>query len=329
MRYVIGVDGGQTTTTAVVMADDGRLLGVGQGGPANHIHEPGGIERVRQSLTDAISNAKKAAEKPRTSIACAYLGMTGGSPEMEAIARPAVLEQQVERMSLGHDSLIALYSVTFGRPGVVVIGGTGSVGFGRDAAGRTARTGGWGYVFGDEGSGYWIAVRALNACARARDGMAPPTRLLDDLLRALKVSTFNDIHRLVYSGTLSRPDIAALSTHVYEAAVARDKVAQGLLQEAGEELGQLAVGAIRGLKMQKEYLTAGTVGGVFRAGAWVVDPFTRVVKEEAPFANVAPPQVPAAVGAALLALEEAGGVVDNRIIERVQSTLPALGALKA
>src|SRR5205085_12358095 len=99
---------------------------------------------------------------------------------------------------------------------------------------------------------------------------------------------FNAIHRLVYSGALARPDLAALSTLVYEAAVAGDRVAQRLLQEAGEELGRLAVGVVHALKMQKEYLTVGTVGGVFRAGAWVVDPFTRVVKEEAPFARIVP-----------------------------------------
>src|SRR5690349_11265214 len=103
MRYVIGIDGGQTSTTAVLADETGRLLGVGHGGPANHIHEPGGVERVRRSLKDAIHDARASAGLPDAPIACAYLGMTGGSAEMEEVCRPVV---DAERMVLGHDSLI-------------------------------------------------------------------------------------------------------------------------------------------------------------------------------------------------------------------------------
>src|SRR5436309_2850343 len=127
LRFVLGVDGGQTSTTAVVMDENGRLRGIGHGGPANHIHEAGGVDRVRQSLRDAINGACSQAGSRRLSITAAYLGMTGGSAEMEQACRPAVPGQ---RMTLGHDSLIALYSVTLGGPGVVVIGGTGSIGYG-------------------------------------------------------------------------------------------------------------------------------------------------------------------------------------------------------
>lgn len=321
MIYFLGVDGGQTSTTAVVMEDSGRVLGTGVGGPANHLHEAGGVERVRGSLREAIEVARKAAGIEDAPIRCAYLGMTGGNARMDEICRPAVESLGVERMELGHDSLIALYSVTLGKPGVVVIGGTGSVGFGRDAHGRTARAGGWGYVFGDEGSGYWIAVRALNACARASDGTGRRTSLLSYLLRALQVSTLTDVHRLVYSGALGRPDMAALASAVHEAATARDHVAQTILRQAGEELGRLAAGVIRALKLQEDHLTVGMVGGVFNAGAWVVDPFTRVVCEEAPYARARLPEVPQAVAAALLALEMDGRVVDGSIIDNVRASI--------
>ena len=300
MALVIGIDGGQTSTTAVIANSEGRLLGIGIGGPANHIHEPGGVERIRQSLRDAIEDARFDAGIGDEPVACAYLGMTGGSAEMEEVCRPAVLTEGIARMELGHDSLIALYSVTFGRPGVAVIGGTGSVGFGRDAAGKTARAGGWGYIFGDEGSGYWIGVRALNACAAAADGTGPKTRLLEFLLQSLQVSTLTDIHRLVYSGSLSRPDIAALASVVHAAAVGGDRPAQRILRSAGEELGKLAVGVVRALQCQNDRVTVGMAGGVFGAGAWVTDPFTRVVMADAPYAKVTLPQVPAAVGAAAL-----------------------------
>ncbi len=327
MKLLIGIDGGQTSTKAVVMDDSGRLLGAGRGGPANHIREPGGIERIRQSLRDAISEARNSAGIGDSSVVCAYLGMTGGSAQMEELCRPVVLGMGVERMELGHDSLIALYSVTFGKPGVVVIGGTGSVGFGRDARGHSARTGGWGYIFGDEGSGYWIAVRALNASARASDGIDPQTNLLDYLCRALKVSTLAEIHALVYSAAHSRPDVAAFASAVCEAAVGGDSVAQRILEDAGEELGRLAVGVLKSLGFDNEPVTVGMAGGVFTAGQLVIDSFTRTVRAEAPLADVTLPLTPPAVGAALLALESVGGVVDSAVIDNIQATLGNVGKM--
>src|SRR5512146_902702 len=120
MRLVLGVDGGQTSTTAVLADETGRMLGAGLGGPANHVDEPGGVERVRCSLADAIAGARGAAGVGDSRLACAYLGMTGGSRRMEEICGPVV---PADRLVLGHDSGIALYSVGLGEPGVVVIAG--------------------------------------------------------------------------------------------------------------------------------------------------------------------------------------------------------------
>jgi N-acetylglucosamine kinase-like BadF-type ATPase len=326
MRYILGIDGGQTTTTAVLADETGRLLGLGIGGPANHIYEPGGVERIRQSLTDAIHSARLSANLTDAPIACAYLGMTGGSKQMEEVCRPIV---SADKMILGHDSMIALYSVTYGRRGIVVIGGTGSVGFGRDANGAMARTGGWGYVFGDEGSGYWIAVRALSACVRAIDGIGPSTSLLYYLLKMQGVETIGDIHRLVYSGTLTRPDIAALATAVSQAAESGDAVAKQILTQAGAELGTLAAGVLKKLNWLSTEVEVGTAGGVFKAGPPVLEPFTKAVHNANPLARVVAPRIPAAAAATLLALEELGINVDDTILANVQSTLPAIGPVKS
>lgn len=325
MRYVIGVDGGQTSTTAVVADERGRLRGVGYGGPANHIHEPGGVARIQQSLADAIAGARASAGLPDAPLACACLGMTGTSPHLEEVCRPAV---PAERMVLGHDSLIALYSVTFGGPGVVVIGGTGSVGFGRDSRGRTAKVGGWGYLMGDEGSGYWIALQALSAVTRAADGRAPRTAIARRLLEQLSLSSLAELHRLLYAGSLSRPDIASLSQSVSRAAEEGDRIAQSILRDAGRELGRLAVGVLRALKMRRETVEVGMAGGVFRAGAWVVEPFTQTVLRHAPQAQILSPRIPAAAAACLLALEEIGIAVNGAVIAQVRDSLPHIGTIK-
>src|SRR5579871_1795229 len=197
MRYVIGVDGGQTSTTAVIADETGCLLGIGHGGPANHIHEPGGVERVQRSLTDAIRGAITMADLQNARIAAACLGMTGGSEQMANICAPVV---PAERLVFSHDTRIALYSVTFGRPGVVIIAGTGAAAYGVNHLGEQAKSGGWGYLLGDEGSGYWIAVRALNACCRAEDGLNPQTQMLSLFLRHLELEDISQVHARIYSG---------------------------------------------------------------------------------------------------------------------------------
>jgi N-acetylglucosamine kinase-like BadF-type ATPase len=325
MRYVIGVDGGQTSTTAVLAEESGRLLGIGYGGPANHIHEPGGIERVRRSLADAIGGARAMAGLQNVSVACACLGMTGLSPQMEEICSPVV---PADRLALAHDTRIALYSVTFGLPGVVVIGGTGSVGYGRNAQGETASTGGWGYLMGDEGSGYWIALRVLNACTRMLDGRGPQTQCLPLLLKRLGVESLRNAHRLVYTGALSRPDIAALAVTASEAAQQNDRIARHILSRAGVELGLLAAKVLRRLRMARDAVEVGAVGGVFRAGRHVLEPFAGTVHRAAPQAVILAPRVPAAVAAALLALEEIGAPVNEAVLAQVKATLPALGPVK-
>ena len=325
LRFVLGVDGGQTSTTAVVMDELGRLRGIGHGGPANHIHEPGGIERIRQSLREAITEACLGAGSRRLNISSAYLGMTGGSAEMEQVCRPAVPGQL---MTLGHDSLIALYSVTLGGPGVVVIGGTGSIGYGRTESGQSATAGGWGYVMGDEGSGYWVAIRALQECTKAADGRRSRTGLTDFLLDHAGAADLWQVHRRIYSGALSRPEIAGFAEAVGRAAAKGERTATAILREAGQELGLLASTVIRKLKVGGKPLQVGYVGGVFRCGPVVLAPFAEEVRRAAPHAELAAAQVPAAVAAGMLALEEMGLKITADIRNTIRESIPSLGEIK-
>lgn len=325
MRYVIGVDGGQTSTTAVVADEKGCLLGIGHGGPANHIHEAGGVERVRRSLAEAIRLALEMAELENARISAACLGMTGGSSTMEEVCFPVVPADQI---LFGQDTRIALYAVTFGQPGVVVIAGTGAAAYGRNAAGDQASAGGWGYLMGDEGSGYWIALRALSACCRAQDGIEAPTQIFPLLLQHLEVTDLIQIHRQIYSGKMSRPDIAALSELVGRAAGAGDVTARRILRDAGKELATIVNACLKQLGIREQPVTVGTVGGVFRAGRLVLHSFREGVKRAAPHATIVASRVPSAVGAALMALEEIGVAVEAEAIANIQTSLPRLGPVK-
>ncbi len=324
MRYVIGIDGGQTTTTAVLLDETGCLLGIGIGGPANHIHEPGGTARIQHSVRSALQESITMAELQHQPIAAACLGMTGASAHMEQLCRPLV---PAERVLFGHDTRIALYASTFGRPGAVVIAGTGSAAFGRTAKGEEAVTGGWGYLMGDEGSAYWIAVQALNACCRYKDGRAEETQILAMLLEHLEMNDFQQVHTLVYS-SMSRADIAALAELVSKAASQGDRTAMRILDSAGKELALLALKTLEKLNLQHSDVPLGTAGGVFRAGRNVLRPFRERLHKYAPEVRIVPPAVPAAAAAALMALEAIGIRLDESLLETLQTSLKQSGRVK-
>jgi N-acetylglucosamine kinase-like BadF-type ATPase len=127
--------------------------------------------------------------------------------------------------------------------GVAVIAGTGSMAFGRAPDGRTARAGGWGYLLGDEGSGYALALAALRAVARMADQRGPTTYLADMLLSHLALKQPQELIGAVYRGGLDRPAVAVLAPVVLEAAEAGDEVADAIVQKGAEQLA-LAVAAV-------------------------------------------------------------------------------------
>ncbi len=324
-KLVLGIDGGQTTTIAALADATGNILGVGVGGPANHIHESGGVERVRQSLRTAIAEARSQAGVGSKPIDYAFLGMTGGSEEMENICRSSVDATQME---LGHDSLIALTSVSLGSAGIGVIAGTGSAAMGRDPQHNEARSGGWGYLFGDEGSAYWIGVEALRAIGYALDGSIPDTTLLGAFLQHFQVESFDDIHRLIYSGSLARVEIAELAEVVSSQAVAGDQIAGSILNRAGLALARLPAAIIQNLNFGEGPIMVGTVGGVWKAGDFVLETFKMALQSTFPNVVVTPPLIPAASASVLLAIQKLEGELSPDVVFNLSQSSGLFPALK-
>src|SRR5688572_6428487 len=195
MRFFLGVDGGQSTTTALIGDETGRVLGAGEGGPCNHV----GAAEGRAKLTNAVSACVEqactnAGLDPRAiSYEAACFGMSGGPDDKQALLAEIL---PAERLIVTTDAVIALSGATAGEPGIIAIAGTGSIAFGRNEAGRTARVGGWGYVFGDEGGGFDITRQALRAALRYEEGWGPETALHRVLLEAAGGADANDVlHR--------------------------------------------------------------------------------------------------------------------------------------
>ena len=304
-RYFLGVDGGQSKTTAVIGDENGRVLGSGRGGPCNHAGAPEGrakfINAISTSLSAACSEAGVDAATVRFASAC--LGLSGGPADKQAILGQILAADQ---MLVTDDATIALSGALAGEPGIVVIAGTGSIAFGRNAQGRTARAGGWGYLFGDEGGGFWIARQAMRAALGWEEGWGSPTALRAMLLDSTAARNINDLMHRCYTPEFPRPRIAALSVLVNHAAERGDPMSQKILSEASRELAQL-VRAVRSQLFESQgSVRCAYIGGVFESRN--VRALFRESLEGEPGWVLASPVHDPAIGALLEAYRAAGAI---------------------
>lgn len=302
-QLFLGVDGGQSGTTALIGDETGRVLGIGHGGPCNHVGAEGGREKFTRAIRDSLAGACRQAglDVDRTSFAVACFGFSGGPADKEALLGEFVRAQQT---IVTTDAFIALAGATKGEPGIVVIAGTGSIAFGRNSGGKTARAGGWGYVFGDEGAAFDLVRQALRAALRFEEGWGPPTALRDRLLGATGAGSAGDLLHRFYTTEFPRDRIAALAPFVDQAAQEGDAVACAILDKAAQELASLASAVRRQLFEPGETALVAHLGGVFRSGR-LLERFRTLVELDERNRVVAPSYGPAA-GALIEAWRTAG-----------------------
>ena len=302
-KLFLGVDGGQSTTTALIGDETGRILGAGQGGPCNHVGASEGRAKltraVQESLTKACAQANLDPAQIHYEAAC--FGMSGGPEDKEAILTEIL---PVTRLIVTHDGLIALSGATAGEPGIVTIAGTGCIVFGRNAAGRAARASGWGYIFGDEGAGFDITRQSLRAALRYEEGWGPATLLHDLLLQATGSKDANQVLHRFYTDEYPRPRIASLSRLADEAAIAGDPVAMGILHNAAQQLASLTAAIRQQLWRAGEPAQVAYVGGVYRSQI-LLERFRLLVEMESGN-RCQPPVYGPAAGALIEAYRAAG-----------------------
>ncbi len=265
MKLYLGVDGGQSGTTAMIGDATGLILGSGEAGPCNHATGAEGRGKLESAVRGSVGRACRVSgldpDTVRFEAAC--FGMSGGPEDKREILKAILHAQQ---WIFTNDAVIALAGATEDGQGIIVIAGTGSIAFGRNRAGETARAGGWGYVFGDEGGAFDIARRALRAVLRAEEGWGPPTTLRDTMLHATGRATANEMLHLFYTPDWPRSRVAKLAWLVDRAAIRSDAVAEAILNQAAQELAFLA-GAVRSQLWQPgEALEVAMIGGVFESG---------------------------------------------------------------
>ncbi len=301
-RYFLGVDGGQSSTTALIADQSGRVLGIGRAGPCNHAAASEGREKFITVLAECLKDAcRSAGLEPVPQFESACLGFSGGPADKEDIIKEILTCQ---RIAVTHDALVALSGAMAGAAGIIVIAGTGSIAFGRNAAGRCARAGGWGYLFGDEGSGFDIVRQAMRASLQLEEGWGRATSLRALLLEASGARDANDLLHRFYTPEFPRPRIAAMAKLVDEAAIEGDTVAREILVGAGQALAKLAAAVRPQLFEAGEQVRISYSGGVYRSPV-VRARFFDVVASDSANHVEAPVYGPAA-GALLEAYRAAG-----------------------
>jgi N-acetylglucosamine kinase len=231
----------------------------------------------------------------------------------------------VEHLTTVEDTVTAQAGAFAAGPGIVVIAGTGSIAYGKAAGGEIGRTGGWGYLMGDEGSGYDIGRQTLQAATQAVDGRGPATLLAEQVPAHLGLPSLEAVHEAVYAGRLTRAEIAGLARLTAWAAAApqADRVARAIFERAGAALALTALAVARQLAWSDPPISP--VGGVFKAGSAILDPFTRYLKDALPQAHVQAPRYPQVVGALLLALQAGGYPPDEALLQRLDGAVVELG----
>jgi len=239
MKLYLGVDGGQSGTTALIGDEAGRVVGAGEAGPCNHAAAEEGRARLERAVGESLRQAcLQAGLDPATvRFEAACFGMSGGPDDKREVLAGIL---RAGKLIVTHDAAIALAGATATGRGIVTIAGTGSIAFGRNPEGRSARAGGWGYLFGDEGGAFDIGRQALRAALRMEEGWGPATGLRETLLEAAGAGSANEALHRFYGPEWPRQRVARLAPLVDRAAAAGDAVALGILNRAAQELALLA-----------------------------------------------------------------------------------------
>ncbi len=255
--YFAGVDGGGTKTAMVLVDQDGNEIARDTSTTSNSAVV--GHARAVETLQSLITTTARSAgvDLPLAGLWC---GLSGSDrPEDHVKLRPG-LELLAHELRLTNDAELAIGALP-NRVGVVLVSGTGSVAFGRNSDGIRRRASGWGHIFGDYGSGYDVARKALWHFSAYIDGYGPETSLVQRLTEYWHLPEPYSIINRVYDPTTTKGDIAKLSRIVVDEAAAGDKVSQQILRDVASDLATYADAVARRLELGPQ-LDLALVGGM-------------------------------------------------------------------
>jgi glucosamine kinase len=303
VNAILGIDGGGSHTRAVMADADGRVIGSGVGASINPRHHD--VRTVRERLRELVRRARGSRAEP---LSAAFLSLGGISTHADAEAVEAVAAEVDElrgvNVKVANDALAALVGGLAGRPGMVLIAGTGSACYGVAADGRSHWCGGWEHRADDAGSAYWIAIEAIRAAVRVEDGRLPSSALRDIVFNRWPLAEPRALAERLSRGDLDRASLAALAPDVI-ALAASDGLAESIVDRAAAELAQMVV--VTAARLFAPYPSELILtGGLARSGP----PFTPLlvsrIEAMSPGVQVVEPELPPVLGAVIEAARLAG-----------------------
>ncbi|GEC92949.1 N-acetylglucosamine kinase [Brevibacillus brevis] len=314
-KWFIGIDGGGSKTRAAICNEAGQVRAIVVGESSNPLSRSwGDVEATLRELIDAV-RIKAGAKKEE--VASLFIGLGGADrPQIKERIQHAFADEWGERLLIDNDVIAALYAGTWGQPGVVLLAGTGSIACAFSKEGARHRVGGWGYLVGDEGSGFDLGKKAAIAVMREYDGRGESTVLTRLFMDHYGVERPDELISLIYGGSNPRKELAKTSQLVEQAATLGDPVANALIKQAVEDLLELADAC---LKKVQEPVPVVLAGGLLTAST--------ILREQlvarASFQTVIPIVSPV-VGALVAAVTQLGLAVDEKMAEQLRVSAEVL-----
>jgi len=299
-----GIDGGGSKTLAIVANERGMVVGRGSAGSSNPnlVGIEGSIRNIRSALMEAMSS-----ETGRISIA--VFGVAGSEAQKKLAEELSSSLDFVERIEVMNDSFICLAAGTLGKPGVVVVAGTGSIALAIDEEGNVVRAGGWGYLLEDEGSGFQLGREAVMETLRFLEGRTSQSRLVEAVLEKLGAKGVNDVLSSIYGSENPVMTIASLSPIVVRLAEEGDEAAMRIVERATEGLASCVASVISRSSFSRPVRVV-LSGGVFE-GEGFLKAFRSKLMKLVPEADARLLELEPAVGALILAFKKAGLLNDE------------------
>lgn len=322
MSVFLGVDGGGTKTDFLLVDDTGSVLATYRGGSAYYFEV--GIDGLRQMLATGIGATVSAASLSPSDITYSFLGLPAyGENDGMLPLLDGIVEETLSpgRYSCANDVVCGWAGALSGGDGIAVVAGTGSIAYGEWGS-SSARAGGWGELFGDEGSAFWLAREALNLFSRMSDGRSPRGALYDLVRSHFHVSSDLELCAAVYGPPpLTRSEVAALSRLAGQAASVGDRAAMQLLERAAEELASLVHAVRDALHAPLDRrVPASYCGGLLQPGGALSAVFERALHASERQYQLAAPRLRPSAGAALRAATLSGAALTTEAVARLVLT---------
>ncbi len=296
-KYIVGIDIGGTSTKGVLLSLSGKVEDSVITTGLNYQLVP--QEYVVHTVLYVLEFLSRSGQE----IQGVGVGVAGLYRDEERQGLLSALKEQLE--DIGHivvtsDLETAAYAALLGRPGVVVVGGTGLIAYGQDALGHKVRRGGYGFLLGDEGSGFWLGLQGLMAAIKAFEQRGPATQLVEKILEKTAMENFVEAIPYFYADPQKR--IADLAPLVLDAAMAQDTVAERIVEEGTEEVARLVESTVRELQLPEDFMVK-LSGGIFQ-NAYYFHRTRQAIQKAFPRARVEHSVATPAYGAALIAMKD-------------------------